>query len=39
MTKNYRRLARAYVALPGAPARTEEQLIAEMRARVVPVAQ
>jgi fatty acid desaturase len=38
MTKNYRRLAQAYVALPGAKARTEDELIALMRSRVVPVS-
>ena len=37
MTKNYRGLARAYVPLPGAPARTEDELIALFRSRVVPV--
>jgi fatty acid desaturase len=37
MIGNYRRLARAYVQLPGAPIRTEDELITEMRARLVPV--
>jgi fatty acid desaturase len=35
MTKNYRRLARAYIRLPGAPERTDEELIALMRSRAV----
>jgi fatty acid desaturase len=37
MTKRYRRLAQAYVAMPGAPSRTEEELIALLRARLAPV--
>jgi len=37
MTKNYRGLARAYVPLPGAPERSEDELIALFRSRVVPV--
>lgn len=37
LTKNYARLARAHVALPGAKARTEAELVALLRSRVVPV--
>jgi fatty acid desaturase len=37
MRKDYRRLARAYVRLPGAPERSEDELIATLRARVAPV--
>jgi fatty acid desaturase len=37
MTKNYRKLARAYVQLPGAPRRSEDELIALLRSRVVAV--
>ena len=37
MLSNYRALARAYVPLPGAPPRTEDELIAVMRSRVVPI--
>jgi fatty acid desaturase len=37
LAKRYRTLARAYVALPGAPERTEDELIALFRSRVAPV--
>jgi fatty acid desaturase len=38
MSKNYARLARAYVRLPGAKERSEEEIVAMLRARVARVA-
>jgi len=36
MTGNWARLARAFVRLPGAPARTDAEVITFLRSRVVP---
>jgi len=38
MTGNWPRLARAFVRLPGAPARTDAEVVAFLRSRVVPFA-
>jgi len=38
MTGNWPRLARAFVRLPGAPARTDAEVVAFLRGRVVPFA-
>jgi len=38
MAKRWRRLARAFVRLPGAPARTEAEVIAFLKGRLRPVA-
>jgi len=37
MTGSWRRLARAYVRLPGAPERTEDEIIALLKERVRPI--
>jgi fatty acid desaturase len=37
MTKRYRSLARAFVRLPGAPERTDDEVIAFLRSRLVPI--
>jgi fatty acid desaturase len=37
MTKRYRRLAHAFVRLPGAPPRSEAEVIAFLRSRLVPI--
>jgi fatty acid desaturase len=37
MTKNYRKLAQAFVRLPGAPVRTEEEIMNLLRARTAPI--
>jgi hypothetical protein len=36
MTGNWQRLARAFVRLPGAPQRTDEEVVAFLKTRVVP---
>ena len=36
MTKQWKRLAKAYVQLPGAPLRSEEELIEMMKSRTEP---
>jgi hypothetical protein len=38
MTGNWPRLARAFVRLPGAPARTDAEVVAFLKTRVVPFA-
>jgi fatty acid desaturase len=37
MTKNYELLAKCFVRLPGAPARTHEEVVAFLRNRVTPI--
>jgi fatty acid desaturase len=37
MTGRFRRLARAFIRLPGAPERSESEVIALLKARVVPI--
>lgn len=37
MTKQYGRLARAFVRLPGAPQRTDAEVVAFLRSRLVPI--
>jgi len=38
MTRNWARLARAFVRLPGAPVRTDAEVVAYLRSRVLPFA-